>query len=330
MTITVLGSGAWGTALAILLSENAHTVTLWSAFEEEANTLAATRENPLLKGVVIPKEITVTASLTSVKDAEIVVLATPSFAVGQTAAKVRDLLTPSCIVVNVSKGINKNGSVCLTDAIAAELKEGQPLAVLSGPSHAEEVGRSMVTACVAASEDEAVARTLQNAFMNHRFRVYTSTDMLGVELGGALKNVIALAAGILDGMGNGDNAKAALMTRGMYEISRLGVALGGKTETFSGLTGIGDLIVTCTSMHSRNRRCGILIGEGVPVGEALTQIGAVVEGYYAAEKAYQLSVEANVELPIVTEVYQVLYEEKAVSDAIDALMQRDKKQEATT
>ena len=326
--ISVLGSGGWGTALAILLCENGHNTTLWSFQEAEASSLTKNRENPFLPGISIPEGIAITNDIQCVYNADIVVIATPSFAVLNTAELICDLLPQDTIVVNVSKGVDPQCLSVLSAAIATRLNDNQPLAVLSGPSHAEEVARGVITACVVASNDEQVACAVQNAFMNTRFRVYTSDDMQGVELGGALKNVIALAAGISDGLGLGDNTKAALMTRGIAEIARLGVALGGKRDTFNGLSGIGDLIVTCTSMHSRNRRCGILIGQGIPVDTAVSQIGAVVEGFYATKIAYALAQKAGVDMPIVTQIYKILCEDKNPHEAIVDLMMREKKNES--
>ena len=260
MKITVLGSGAWGTALALLLLENGHDVTLWSYTEEESKVLRETRENPMLKGVPLPEEMHFTTDMACVKGCDLVVVATPSFAVRSTAAKLKELADPGTILVSVSKGIEKNTSLRLSQVIEEEVEGKCPVVVLSGPSHAEEVGRHIPTGVVAAADDLEIAQKVQDVFMNQRFRVYTSDDKVGTEICAALKNVVALCAGVCDGMGAGDNTKALLMTRGLAEMARLGVALGGKKESFTGLAGTGDLIVTCCSMHSRNRRCGILIG----------------------------------------------------------------------
>lgn len=326
MKIAVLGSGGWGTALAILLSENGHQVTLWSYKEEESAALRETRENKVLPGVRIPDEMELTSDLNCVKGCGAVVLATPSFAVRSTARQVKELLEENAVVISVSKGIEKDTSLTLTDAIAEELPN-HAVAALSGPSHAEEVGRRVPTAVVAAAKDQSVAQLVQDLFMNERFRVYTTDDMVGVELGAALKNVIALCAGVSDGLGLGDNTKAMLMTRGLSEIARLGEALGGRKETFAGLAGIGDLIVTCTSMHSRNRRCGILIGQGVPPQDAVKEIGMVVEGYYAAANAKTLADKAGVEMPIASAAYAVLYENKDPKTVVTELMTRERKSE---
>ncbi len=328
MKITVLGSGGWGTALSILLLDNGNDVTLWSFLESEAETLRTTHENPMLKGVPLPEALKITTGMDSVKDSEIVVLATPSFAVRQTARKMAPLLRADQVVVSVGKGIEKDTAKRLTEIIEEETGGVCPVVALSGPSHAEEVGRRVPTGCVAASKDMKAAELVQDVFMSPRFRVYTNPDVTGVELGAALKNILALCCGISDGMGLGDNTKALLMTRGMTEMARLGVALGGHKETFAGLSGMGDLIVTCTSMHSRNRRCGILIGQGKDVQEAIKEVGATVEGYFAALSAHQLSQKAGVEMPICESAYRVLYEGQPVGSVLEQLMNRNKRREA--
>ena len=327
MKITVLGSGGWGTALALLLLENGNDVTLWSYTEEESKVLRETRENPMLKGVPLPQELKLTTDMGAVKGCGVVVMATPSFAVRTTAAKLRELVDPGTVLVSVSKGIEKDTSLRLSQVIEQEMEGRCPVVVLSGPSHAEEVGRGIPTGVVAAADRQEDARLVQDLFMNQRFRVYTSDDKIGTEICAALKNIIALCAGCSDGMGCGDNTKALLMTRGLAEMARLGVALGGKKETFTGLAGVGDLIVTCCSMHSRNRRCGILIGKGTPVPEAVKEIGAVVEGYYAAATAKTLADKTGVEMPITEAAYQVLYHGKDPRAVITELMTRAKKHE---
>ena len=327
MKITVLGSGGWGTALALLLVDNGNDVTLWSHSRERSELLERTGENPRLAGVALSPELKFSADLGSVKESEVVVMSTPSFAVRETARMIAPLLREDAVVVSTAKGIEKDTALCLTQVIEEELGGKGRVAALSGPSHAEEVGRRVPTGCVAASRDLKAAELVQDVFMSPRFRVYTNSDVLGVELGGALKNVLALCCGVSDGLGLGDNTKALLMTRGMTEMARLGVALGGKKETFAGLSGMGDLIVTCTSMHSRNRRCGILIGQGKPVQEAMKEVGAVVEGYYAAFSAHQLAEKAGVEMPICQSAYRVLYEGQPVRDVIGGLMNRDKRRE---
>ena len=327
MKITVLGSGAWGTALAMLLLENGNDVTLWSYTEEESRVLRETHENPMLKGVRLPPELKYSTDMACVKGCGLVVMATPSFAVRSTAAKLKQLADPGTILVSVSKGIEKDSSLRLSQVIEEELQGHCPVVVLSGPSHAEEVGRRIPTGVVAAADDLAIAEKVQDLFMNQRFRVYTSDDKVGTEICAALKNIIALCAGCCDGMGYGDNTKALLMTRGLAEMVRLGVALGGKKETFTGLAGMGDLIVTCCSMHSRNRRCGILIGQGKGIQEAIQEVGAVVEGYYAAANARTLAQKAGVEMPIAQAAYEVLYEGRDVHTVITDLMGRAKRSE---
>ena len=327
MKVTVLGSGAWGTALAMLLLENGNDVTLWSYLEEESKVLRETRENPFLKGVRLPDEMKFTTDMSVVKGCGLVVVATPSFAVRSTAAQLRELVDPGTILVSVSKGIEKDSSLRLSQAIEEEIQGKCPVVVLSGPSHAEEVGRSIPTGVVVAADNLQIAEQVQSLFSNQRFRVYTSDDKVGTEICAALKNVIALCAGVCDGMGCGDNTKALLMTRGLAEMARLGVALGAKRESFNGLAGMGDLIVTCCSMHSRNRRCGILIGQGKPVEEAVKEIGAVVEGYYAAANARALAQKAGVEMPIAQAAYEVLYEGRDVHGVIAALMSRSQRAE---
>ena len=327
MKITVLGSGAWGTALAMLLLENGNDVTLWSYTEEESKVLRETHENPMLKGVRLPPELKFSTDMACVKGCGLVVMATPSFAVRTTAAKLKVLADPGTILVSVSKGIEKDSSLRLSQVIEEELQGHCPVVVLSGPSHAEEVGRRIPTGVVAAADDLKIAEQVQDLFMNQRFRVYTSDDKVGTEICAALKNIIALCAGCCDGMGYGDNTKALLMTRGLAEMVRLGVALGGKKETFTGLAGMGDLIVTCCSMHSRNRRCGILIGQGKGVQEAIKEVGAVVEGYYAAANARTLAQKVGVEMPIAQAAYEVLYEGRDVHTVMVDLMSRAKRSE---
>ena len=327
MKITVVGSGGWGTALALLLVENSHDVTLWSHTPAKAVALEETRENPMLKGVPLPQEMKFTADLGAVKGCGAVVMATPSYAVRETAHKLREIIDPGTVVISVSKGIEKDSSLRLSQVIEEELEGKCPVVVLSGPSHAEEVGRHIPTGVVAAADNLKDAELVQDLFMNPRFRVYTSDDRIGTEICAALKNVIALCAGCTDGMGCGDNTKALLMTRGLAEMARLGVALGGRKETFTGLAGVGDLIVTCTSMHSRNRRYGILIGQGKSVQDALEEIGAVVEGYYAAANARSLAQKVGVEMPISQAAYEVLYNGRDVHAVVSDLMSRAKRSE---
>ena len=295
----VIGSGSWGTALARVLSKNGHEVTLWSRREEESRMLREERENKSkLPGVKLPDDILCTTDLEqTVEGKDILVLATASPSIRSMAKKMAPYVAAGQLIVDVSKGIEEGTLMILTDVIAQEIPQCRA-AVLSGPSHAEEVGRDIPTTVVAGAKDRETAEYIQNLFMNKVFRVYTSPDMLGIELGGALKNVIALAAGAADGLGCGDNTKAALITRGIAEMSRLGVAMGGHIETFNGLTGIGDLIVTCASMHSRNRRAGILIGQGKTMQEAMDEVKMVVEGVNSAKAAKTLAEKYGIDLPV--------------------------------
>lgn len=322
----VIGSGSWGTALARVLSKNGHEVTLWSRREEESRMLREERENKSkLPGVKLPDDILCTTDLEqTVEGKDILVLATASPSIRSMAKKMAPYVAAGQLIVDVSKGIEESTLMILTDVIAQEIPQCRA-AVLSGPSHAEEVGRDIPTTVVAGAKDRETAEYIQNLFMNKVFRVYTSPDMLGIELGGALKNVIALAAGAADGLGCGDNTKAALITRGIAEMSRLGVAMGGHIETFNGLTGIGDLIVTCASMHSRNRRAGILIGQGKTMQEAMDEVKMVVEGVNSAKAAKTLAEKYGIDMPIVQEVNQVLFEDKPAKEALADLMLRDKK-----
>ena len=322
----VIGSGSWGTALARVLSKNGHEVTLWSRREEESLMLREERENKSkLPGVKIPDDIICTTDLEqAVREKDILVIATASPSIRSMAKKMAPYVAAGQLIVDVSKGIEESTLMILTDVIAQEIPQCRA-AVLSGPSHAEEVGRDIPTTVVAGAKDRETAEYIQNLFMNKVFRVYTSPDMLGIELGGALKNVIALAAGAADGLGCGDNTKAALITRGIAEMSRLGVAMGGHIETFNGLTGIGDLIVTCASMHSRNRRAGILIGQGKTMQEAMDEVKMVVEGVNSAKAAKTLAEKYGIDMPIVQEVNQVLFEDKPAREALADLMLRDKK-----
>lgn len=326
MKISVLGSGGWGTALAMVLDNNGHNVYLWSFFDEEIKNLSETRENKLLKGVKINESIRLTSDLDeAVCGAEMLVIAVPSHIVKKTAQSLKkygDLP----LVVNVAKGFDEENDKRLSVILKEELNTDK-VVILSGPTHAEEVSRGIPTTIVAACENEKYAKCVQNAFMNENFRVYTNTDVAGVEVAGATKNVIALCAGISDGCGFGDNTKAALMTRGMKEIVRLGTAMGGKSETFAGLTGMGDLIVTCTSMHSRNRRAGILIGQGKTKDQAIEEVGMVVEGVKSCKSVYKLAKEHKIEMPIVEAAYNVLYNNMSAIDAVKTLMTREKKEE---
>lgn len=326
MKISVIGSGSWGIALAILLKDNGHEVTVWSYLEEEVAMLTTHREHlKNLPGIKIQDDIKITMSMEeAVVGKDMLIIAVPSKFVRMTAESIKKYVADNQILVNVGKGL-EDGSLYTLEQVILDVCPNNKVAVLSGPSHAEEVARRVPTSVVAASKDKEVAIKVQEAFMNQTFRVYGSEDVIGVELGGALKNVIALAAGISDGLGFGDNTKAALMTRGMAEISRLGMAMGGDEKSFSGLSGIGDLIVTCTSMHSRNRRAGILIGKGYTLEEAQNEVQMVVEGVYAAKAALDMAKAHQVELPIIEQVNLVLFGGKSPREAVIELMERDRK-----
>ena len=329
MKTVVVGSGGWGTALSMVLCDNGHDVTLWSHDPAKAAQMAETRENSKLKGVRLPDALKISGDLSCLKGAELVVCAAPSFAVRETGKKIAPYLTPETVLVSISKGIERDTNLRMSQILEEVTGGICKVSALSGPSHAEEVSVRQPTGCVSACRDLGTARFVQDTFMNDYFRIYTSGDMVGVELSGAMKNVVALACGVCDGMGYQDNTKALLMTRAMAELTRLGEKLGGTRQTFGGLAGMGDLIVTCTSMHSRNRRAGILIGQGKSPQEAMAEIGAVVEGYYAAESIHQLAVRAEVEMPICRSIYEVLYHGMAVQDVVKDLMRRAKKDELT-
>lgn len=324
--IGVIGAGSWGTALALLLHKNGNEVTVWSIVQAEIDMLNTEREHKdKLPGVKLPEDMIFTANLSeAITGMDILVTAVPSVYTRSTAHMMKDLVAENQIIVNVSKGIEEESLMTLSEVIEDEIPQAE-VAVLSGPSHAEEVGRGIPTTIVVGAKTRRTAEYLQNIFMSPVFRVYISPDIVGIELGAALKNVVALAAGIADGLGYGDNTKAALITRGIAEISRLGMAMGGKFETFCGLSGIGDLIVTCASMHSRNRRAGILIGQGYTMDEAMKEVKMVVEGVYSAKAALKLAQKYNVEIPIVEQVNAVLFDGKSADEAVKDLMLRDKK-----
>lgn len=329
-SIGVIGAGSWGTALALLLHNNGHEVTLWSILEDEVELLLTKRENPdKLPGVKLPEDMAVTSDLKqAMSGKDMLVLAVPSPFVRSTAHSMREVAAEGQIIVNVSKGIEEATLLTMSQVIKEEIPQAQ-VAVMSGPSHAEEVGRGLPTTIVVGAKSKATAEYIQNLFMCETFRVYISPDILGMELGGSLKNVVALAAGIADGLGYGDNTKAALITRGITEIARLGTAMGGKYETFGGLTGIGDLIVTCASMHSRNRRAGILIGQGKTYEEAMGEVKMVVEGVYSAKAAMKLARKYDIQIPIIEKVNEVLFGGKSADQAVKELMLRDKKLEVS-
>ncbi len=326
--ISILGAGSWGSALAVLLHNNGNSVTLWSALEEEVTLLQEKREHPVkLPGVRLSEEIFITSDLKgSLDGADVAVLAVPSPFTRSTAAMMAPYVKDGQVIVNVAKGVEEHTLMTLSEIIEEEIPNAR-VCVLSGPSHAEEVGRGIPTTCVVSGKTRELAEYLQGIFMSPVFRVYTTPDILGVELGGALKNVIALAAGTADGLGYGDNTKAALITRGIAEIARLGTRMGARAETFYGLSGIGDLIVTCASVHSRNRKAGYLIGKGYTMEQAMEEVKMVVEGVYSAKAAKSLSEKYQVEMPIINEVNKVLFEGKAAAEAVKDLMLRDKKVE---
>ena len=326
--ISVLGAGSWGTALAVLLYNNGHEVMLWSALADEVKMLCDKREHETkLPGVRLPDNMEITTDLEkSLLDPDVAVLAVPSPFTRSTAHQMSSFTRNGQIIVNVAKGVEENTLMTLSEIISEEIPQAN-VCVLSGPSHAEEVGKGIPTTCVVSAEKRETAEFLQGIFMSPVFRVYTTPDILGVELGGALKNVIALAAGTADGLGYGDNTKAALITRGIAEIARLGIKMGAKTETFYGLSGMGDLIVTCASVHSRNREAGYLMGKGYTMKEAMDEVKMVVEGVYSAKAAKSLAEKYQVEMPIIEEVNKVLFEDKPAAEAVQDLMLRDKKVE---
>lgn len=326
--VSVLGAGSWGTALSLLLCKNGHEVTLWSALEDEVRMLCEKREHESkLPGVRLPEDMKIIADLEdSLQDPDVTVLAVPSPFTRSTAHRMAPFVKKGQIIVNVAKGVEEHTLMTLSEIISEEIPQAD-VCVLSGPSHAEEVGKGLPTTCVVSAEKRETAEYLQGIFMSPVFRVYTTPDILGVELGGALKNVIALAAGTADGLGYGDNTKAALITRGIAEISRLGTKMGARAETFYGLSGIGDLVVTCASVHSRNRKAGYLMGKGYTMQEAMDEVKMVVEGVYSARAAKSLAEKYQVEMPIIEEVNKVLFEDKPAADAVRDLMLRDKKVE---
>lgn len=326
--VGILGAGSWGTALSLMLYKNGHHVTVWSIDKREVEMLQNDREHKnKLPGVKLPEDMVFTNNLEEgMEEKDFLVLAVPSIFTRSTARSMKPFIKQGQIVVNVAKGIEEDTLMTLSEQIEEELPEAD-VAVLSGPSHAEEVGRGLPTICVVGAKTKETAEFLQDSFRNDFFRVYISPDILGIEIGGALKNVIALAAGIADGLGYGDNTKAALITRGIAEITRLGVKMGGKAESFSGLTGIGDLIVTCASMHSRNRRAGILIGQGKTMREAMDEVQMVVEGVYSAKAGLALAKKYNESMPIIEQINLVLFEDKSPADAVYELMNRDGRME---
>lgn len=320
MKTAVIGSGAWGTALAIQLHRNGHQVTIWTFEKELVEQMRTTRLNPRLPGAVLPEGLVISDDYGCAAGCDLVVIASPSFPIRSVCRNLAPYLDEKTVLVCVTKGIERQTHLRMSQVVQQET--GKPVVVLTGPSHAEEVAQNMPTGCLAACEERELAEFVQSAFMSDTFRIYISPDPVGAELGAALKNVIALCAGVTDGLGYGDNTKAMLMTRGLTEIARLGVSLGAKRETFAGLSGVGDLIVTCTSMHSRNRRAGILIGQGKTVDEAMKEVGAVVEGYYAAESAWELAQAQGISVPITKAAYNVLYNGADATAAVQKLLER--------
>ncbi len=327
-SIAVIGAGSWGTALSLLLHSKNQDVRLWMRSPEQFNALVKTRENKdYLSGIHLPEELKIFNEIEKAIDqTSIILLAVPTQSVRSILDTIKPCIKPNQIIVNASKGLELNSYLRVSQIAKKTLPENNFVA-LSGPSHAEEVCKKIPTTIVVSGEDKESTEYVQETFMTKEFRVYTNPDLIGVELGGALKNIIAFGAGVSDGLGYGDNAKAALMTRGLREMSRLGNAMGANLSTFAGLTGIGDLIVTCTSMHSRNRRAGILVGQGKNLEEAIKEIGMVVEGITTTKVAYELSRKYEVEMPITEEIYKILYENDSAKDAVTRLMTRRKKHE---
>ena len=327
MKTAVIGSGAWGTALATLLCKNGHDTTLWCRSEARAAEIRTSRINPRLPQVRLPDNLMLSASPECVRGCRMVVIACPSFPIRSVCRTVAPYIGQDAVVVSVTKGIEEGTLLRMSQVVAQETGH-EKIVALTGPCHAEEVATGLPTGCLAACAQREMAELVQDVFMSDTFRVYTSPDIIGAELGGALKNVIALCSGVAAGMGFGDNTKAMLMTRGLTEMARLGVSLGAQKDTLAGLSGIGDLIVTCTSLHSRNNRAGILIGQGLSPQEAMEQVGAVVEGYYAAKSAWELCRKQQVDMPIIHAAYQVLYENVDARKAVAALLTRQRKAES--
>lgn len=327
MKTAVIGSGAWGTALASLLCKNGHDTTLWCRTPEKAAQMQETHINPRLSQVTLPEKLKFSGDAACVTDCAMVVIACPSFPIRAVCRAVAPYIPKDAVVVSVTKGIEEGTLLRMSQVVSQETGH-ETVVALSGPCHAEEVAIGLPTGCLAACEDKASAEFVQDAFMSDTFRVYTSPDIVGAELGGALKNVIALCAGVTTGLGFGDNTKAMLMTRGLTEMARLGVSLGAHKDTLAGLSGIGDLIVTCTSLHSRNNRAGILIGSGKTPQEAMAEVGAVVEGYYATKSAWELCQKQQVDMPIIHAAYQVLYENADARKTVAALLTRQRRAES--
>lgn len=325
MKAAVIGSGGWGTALALALCRNGHDTVLWSHDPQKAQQVQLSRENPMLAGITLPENLLVTGEDRCVAGCKLVVVASPSVHIRAVCRRVASYLEPDAVMVSVTKGIEPDTFLRMSQIVREETH--RPVVALTGPSHAEEVARQLPTGCLAACADQTLAEFVQDAFMSDTFRIYTSPDVIGAELGGAIKNVIAICAGTIDGLGYGDNTLAMLMTRGIAETARLGLALGAQKDTFAGLAGIGDLIVTCTSKHSRNRRAGVYLGQGMSAEQALETVGAAVEGYYAAASVRALAKKTGVEMPIVEAAYQVMYGDTGAADAVQALLHRQRRPE---
>ena len=325
MKAAVIGSGGWGTALAISLCRNGHDTVLWSHNPQKAELVQQTRENPMLPGITLPESLKVTGDDRCVQGCKLVVIASPSVHIRAVCKRVAPYLEKDAVMVSVTKGIEPDTFLRMSQIVEEETHRST--VALTGPSHAEEVARQIPTGCLAACADQALAELVQDAFMSDTFRIYTSPDVIGAELGGAIKNVIAICAGTIDGLGFGDNTLAMLMTRGIAETARLGLALGAQKDTFAGLAGIGDLIVTCTSRHSRNRRAGVCLGKGMSVAQTLQTVGAAVEGYYAAASVRGLAQKTGVEMPIVEAAYQVMYGNAGAAEAVQALLHRQRRPE---
>lgn len=328
--VTVLGAGSWGTALSIVLSDNGHNVRLWTHFPEQAEAINSTHKNEKYLEIMIPEDIKAFHNLeAAIKGSEAIVIVVPTKAIREVCQKLNNTLKHSPVLIHATKGIEPDTFKRVSEIISEEMDQYkyEDIVVLSGPSHAEEVAKRQPTTVTVSSLNEKNAKTAQDLFINESFRVYTSTDIIGIELGGALKNIIALGAGISDGLGYGDNAKAALLTRGLAEIARLGASLGANPLTFLGLPGVGDLVVTCTSVHSRNWRAGNLLGSGRSLEEVLDQMGMVVEGVRTTKAAYQLAKKQHVEMPITTGIYEILFNNKQPKDVVEDLMNRDKREE---
>ena len=326
MKAVVVGSGAWGTALAIRLHQNGHDVAMWTFEKDLIPEMETTRRNPRLPEAILPENLRISGDYACAEGCKLIVMASPSFPLRSVCKGLAPHLDEDAVIVSITKGI-EDGTLLRMSQVVEEVCK-RPVVVLTGPTHAEEVASEIPTGILAACADKALAEFTQDAFMSEHFRVYTSPDPVGAELGGALKNVIAMCAGVTDGLQLGDNTKAMLMTRGLTEIARLGVSMGASRETFAGLAGVGDLIVTCTSMHSRNRRAGILIGQGVGVQDAMKQVGAVVEGYYATKSAYDLAQKQGIDMPIVRAAYQVFYQNADPREAIENLLLRQRRPES--